>query len=93
MTNLPQPMSENALNHQAALSLLLGLTCECMQQQTDSSHRVPMQAHTDLSRSGGLIRHPLKGWAHWVETGFRVLQCEDGLKHHGAQAACVCTLP
>lgn len=39
--NLPRPMSGNALNHQAAQSLLLGLTCESTQQQTHSSDRVP----------------------------------------------------
>ena len=83
---------EPSLNHQVAQSLAARADM-CVHATADASDRVPMQAQTDLSRSGNLIRHPLKGWAHWVETGFRVLQCEDGLKHHGAQAACVCTLP
>ncbi|KAA6423528.1 MAG: hypothetical protein FRX49_06588 [Trebouxia sp. A1-2] len=74
-----------------SVAVPFGQTCEGIDQIY--GHRSCTQAQTDLSRSGCLIRHPLRGWAHWVETGFWVLQCEDGLKHHGAQAACVCTLP
>lgn len=45
-----------------------------------------------LSWSGSFIWDPLCGRGHGVEAAFRVLQCQDGFQHHGAQAACICTL-